>query len=366
MTPLARIEDPEELTGRLTPQDRRVFDRLYKVSAGVGAVRPPATMEPWVRNQFGSLEAVLSQKIVKVTNVVTFEGAVFNSLRARRPIEATDPPDIQVILSGNGHDPLEHPTEMTPEDTFGRVQGKYCITASNIAKYDVHHGLVVFNDNHPLDFNREKVIDYLDTAERWAQEAHRRDSEAKCLLFMWNCLWRAGSTLMHGHAQMSLGRDMHYAKVEALRRAALAYRREHMASYFDDLYRTHEALGLGFQVGGLRVLSHLTPIKEKEVLLISDSLNGEVKDGIYTVLATFRDCLGVSSFNLAIHRPPLAATDEDWSGFPVIVRMVDRGHHGSRSSDFGAMELYAQSVIAVDPFAVARELHAAFAPARAS
>ena len=51
--------------------------------------------------------------------------------------------------------------------------------------------------------------------------------------------------------------------------------------------------------------------------------------------------------------PPLAAVSEDWSGFPVIVRLVDRGDVNTRVADFGAMELYASSVVSSDPFAVA-------------
>ena len=31
-------------------------------------------------------------------------------------------------------DPLNKPLEDTPEDLLGRIKGKYCITASNIAK----------------------------------------------------------------------------------------------------------------------------------------------------------------------------------------------------------------------------------------
>jgi hypothetical protein len=54
--------------------------------------------------------------------------------------------------------------------------------------------------------------------------------------------------------------------------------------------------------------------------------------------------------------PPIAEVEEDWSGFPVVVRIVDRGDPDSKVSDVGAMELYAASVIASDPFAVAGAL----------
>ena len=52
----------------------------------------------------------------------------------------------------------------------------------------------------------------------------------------------------------------------------------------------------------------------------------------------------------------LGDTTEDWSGFPVVVRIVDRGDPTARTADIGAMELYAASVVSSDPFAVVRAL----------
>lgn len=69
-------------------------------------------------------------------------------------------------------------------------------------------------------------------------------------------------------------------------------------------------------------------------------------------LACFRDRLGVQSFNVAMYMPPLAEADEDWSGFPILVRLVDRGDPVNRTGDIGAMELYAASVVGTDPFFV--------------
>jgi hypothetical protein len=59
---------------------------------------------------------------------------------------------------------------------------------------------------------------------------------------------------------------------------------------------------------------------------------------------------------MVIWEPPLAETSEDWSDVPVMVRIVDRGDPLNRTSDFGAMELYAASVVSSDPFRVAESL----------
>lgn len=358
--PLAEIKpkiiDLERLVSELPQAERDRFHRIFHVCTTTGRLNPPPTMDPWIKGYFGSVEAVLAQRIIKVTNVVTWEGALFNELRARRPMEARSTADLAKTIMGRIGDPFCRPEEGTPEDVFGRMRGKHCITASNIAKYDGFHGLVIFDEHDPLDFDAEEVADYVATAYRWALEAHKVDPRAKYFFFMWNCLWKAAASILHGHTQMTVTTDMHYPKVEALRRAALAYRGKHGFNYFDDLYAAHADLGLGFERDGVRVIAYLTPVKERETLLLAGTLSPALKRALYDTLACFQEELGVLSFNVAIYMPPLAEVPEDWSGFPVMVRLVDRGDPVNRTCDIGAMELYAASVIGTDPFFVAEVL----------
>src|SRR5579885_2656944 len=103
-------------------------------------------------------------------------------------------------------------------------------------------------------------------------------------------------------------------------------------------------------------MANFGPRKENEVLLMAPSLSDALKDRIYDVLACYRDRLGVTSFNLVIYMPPLGESHENWAGFPVIVRIVDRGDPTARTADIGAMELYAASVVSSDPFRLAAAL----------
>jgi len=347
------ITELDRIVASLPPEERRLFHRIFHFSIVSGRLCPPQSMHPWIQEHFGAVEEVSEQRIVKVTNLITFEGALFNRLRARRPIEAEGKPDIEAqIVERSKDDPLQNPRRNTPEDVFGRVEGKKCITASNIAKYDGLHGMVVFHEYNPLRFSKEGIIDYLETGWRWAEKAHAQDPCAKYYFFMWNCLWRAGASLIHGHAQLLLSRDMHYAKIEGLRHAALRYRGEYRSSYFQDLYRVHSSLGLGLEKEGTKVLAYLSPLKDREVILIAQQLDLSLKERIYEVLACLRDRMQVTSFNLALSTPPLSDAN-GWQGFPVLVRIVDRGDPKSMASDIGAMELYASSVISSDPFEVA-------------
>lgn len=344
------------LVASLPPEKQQVFSRIFRVSQATGYLEHPKAMHPWVKKQFGSLETVTHQEIVKVNNLVTCEGALFNRLRASRPIDIRARLRAEALaLDEMKDDPLNDPEQMTPEDPFGRVRGKYSITAANIAKYDAHHAIIIFDQHNPLGFDRERIVDYIQTAWHWAQRAHKYDPEARYFFFIWNCLWKAGASLPHGHAQAMLSRESHYAKVEGLRRAALAYRKETGANYFDDLFQAHEMVGCGFSRDGVRVMSCLTPIKEKEVMFLAPELNLNLENALYDALACFRDCMNVASFNVALATPPLSLDlEEDWGGFPTLARLVDRGDPTTNTCDMGAMELYGSSVVASDPLEVAR------------
>jgi hypothetical protein len=351
------IADLDAIVAALPHEQRSLFERIFHVQVTYGQLRPPVEMEPWIVKQFGSLDATLEQKIVRVTNQITLEGVLFNWLRSSRPMWKAPTLDLDGELEKNeAIDPLRDPLVGTPEDVFGRIYGENCVTASNIAKFDGFHGLVVFNERHPLRWTREMLHDYVNTAVRWGEAAHAEDAEAKYFLFIWNCLWRAGASLLHGHAQMMLGRGMHYAAVESLRRDALHYQANFRANYFDDLFEAHRSVDCAFERGDVRVIANLTPKKENEVLLIAPTLSAGLKDRIYDVLSCFRDHIGVSSFNVVIYTPPMGTTREDWEGFPVVVRIVDRGDPTARTADIGAMELYAASVVSSDPFRLASAL----------
>ena len=347
------ILDLREQVQRLAPGDTERFRRIYDVTESEGCLRVPPTMAPWVERTFGSVAAVESQRIVRVANLVTGESAIFNELRARRPMRSGAPPGIDDELE---NDPWARSEENTPEDLFGRLRNDAALTAANVAKYDAHHSLLIFSEADPLRFDRASVRASVELANRWFAAAHEADPDAVYPFFLWNCLWRAGGSIVHGHAQVQLARGRHYARIETLRRSAAVYREEHGADYFDDLAATHAALGLGWTRGSVRLLASLTPTKEKETIILAPAFDEDAADALYGALALFRDALGVQSFNAGGLLPPLRATVEDWQGFPCVLRVVDRGPLGVRSSDIGSMELFAEPVIASDPFAVAAAL----------
>ena len=354
MTTERQVTDLPALIEGLSAADRTLARRILDVSATTGRLDPPEGMRAWIERSFGSVDAVRAQRIVKVTNLVTLEGTLFNGMRASRPLDTGVGVDLDREISATEGDPFCRPEEGTPADVFGRVRGEHATTASNIAKYDGFHGVVVFDDHNPLHLNPEKVSDYVSVGLEWCREAQRADPEATYPFLMWNCLWRAGGSIIHGHAQVTATRGTHYPKVERLRRAAAAYAAEHRSDFFADLHRVHEALGLGIPLRGVRAFASLTPVKEKELVVIGRSPDDTaLHRAVGALLEGFVHSLGVRAFNVAFFMPPLVPTMEDWSGFPTVVHLVDRGDPANRTSDIGAMELYAASVVASDPFRVA-------------
>ncbi|HEX9442226.1 MAG TPA: hypothetical protein VF909_21240 [Roseiflexaceae bacterium] len=363
---------------------RQIFDQIFYVNKSIGRAIPPASMEQWVVRHFGSVAAVREQTIVAVTNRLTLESALFNPLRSRRPTRGGGGDaalEAWIAQELDEHDIFRDPERDTTADVFGRIRGRFCISASNVAKYDGWHGLVIFDEPHPLRFGPEQIRDYLDVALRWIAAAHAQDADAIYPIITWNCLPKSGATLMHGHMQVALAHGMHYARVERWRRAAEAHHSATGARYFDDLFGLHQALGLAIPTtGDIRAFAHLTPARNREIVLLAASpadteeppyrppaLYGgssvsapapatDLSNAIAVILRRLIDEQGMRAFNMAIALPPIGPAREDWSGVPAIVRIGDRGDPLTSRGDLGAMELYAANCITADPFEVAKEL----------
>jgi len=339
---------------------RARVDRLLDVRPISGQTDPPASLEPWLTDTFGSADAVRGQSMLRVTNLATLEATVFAPLRSHRPIDGPDHArDLAAEIAATEGDPFCDPVHGTPADTFGRVRGARMVSGANAALADAHHAVLVFDEHDPLAFDAALIADLFATGRAWADRARSEDPEASNYLLVWNCLWRAGGSIVHGHAQALLGRGAHHARVERVRRDAELYRASHEADLASDLVDVHRDLGLTVDHDGISVLSHLVPVKERELLVIAppgtDERDPTFGAAVARALLAYRDRLGVRSFNLALWRPPLAtddATVPGWDAFPTMVRIVDRGDPFTRPSDIGAMELYGTPIVGSDPYDV--------------
>lgn len=367
------IEKLPRLVAALSAQDQERFRDLFAIVSDAGEMELPPTMHAWVRSQFGSPEAVRRQRVVRVTNRWTHEGTTFNPLRALRPSAGllSDPSRLAAIrerIEQARGDDFCHVLEKTPADVFGRISGRACRTAANVARADGWHGLVVFDEHDPLALSTDQIADGMFVAREWAKRAHALQPEARYPFVVWNCLWRAGASQPHAHLQVFLSKTMPQARVELWRAAAESYRAATGRPYFGDLADCHQALGLAH--GDIPTFASLTPVKEREsITLAPGSLWSKptarkgasaawqtLAHDIGRLVTTYRR-LGVLAFDLALFGPPLGGGD-GWADFPTVVRLVDRGDPSSDTADVAAMELFGSSVVATDPFAFARAVSA--------
>jgi hypothetical protein len=356
-----RITDLPRLIAELPDHERALVERVFAVEASEGEIVPPPEMGSWLAATFGSVEAVLQQRVVRVMNRWTFEGATFNPLRARRPISnvgSASGARVRLRIEATRGDDFCDPERRTPAEVFGRVRVGRVSAASNVAKADGWHVVLIFDEHDPLAIDAQNVADLLATAEAWAARVRERDPSARHLFFGWNCLWRAGASQIHAHAQLTLSAGMAQAHVEAWRAAAQRYRRKTGGDYFGDLMAAHRALGLAAEIGPVARFVSLTPAKEREVVLLTPAGDGlsSIAAPLAQTLQVMLDSMGVQAFNVAVFGPPLGDVDERWAGFPLVARLVDRGNPNSDASDVAAMELFGSSVIASDPCEVARAL----------
>ena len=356
---------------KIDEKSYNLFNRIYSFYSEVGTLKIFPAMKPLFLSYFGErddsgqiiskvedvIENLEKQSLINIFNEWTGQGTLYNSLRSKRPGMNRDLSEKRtklqhLIRNSEKNCDFCSPEKNTPEDVFGRIRGKYSITAANIAKYDVWSSLVIFKKHNPHEFNLKELSDYLDTSFKWFEMVFNEDENYKFPFFVWNCLPRAGASQVHGHAQILMTRDRSYARVESLKRTIKEYKKETKSNYLNDVYMVHKSLGLSHKSGDVRLFAKITPIKEKEIIIISPehpSKMDQTKKVIFNILRCFIDVLGVQSFNMSISCPSMNEDDDD---LPYIIQIVDRGDISKSTADIGGMELYGSTVVADDPYKV--------------
>lgn len=343
----------------LPPEEREIANRILSVQNLVGRIVPPETMYQYIEGQFGSVEAVLEQPIVRVINNPMRFVARFTELRARRP---------QMTPNGNRENQIEGaiseklkddkfatPDVTTPANTFGRIKGSFSEAAVNLAMFDLYHPMVIFKEPHPLRFKKEWVVDYIRTVSKAWKAANLENPDAKYRCVVWHALGKGGASMTHGHLQAPMTAGADYAANMWMRRDAEAYRQQWGAGFWEDYIRLHEALGLMIKRNGVYVLAHVAPVKEKEVWIIGKKFDEELGGEIFDLLDCYISRLGVRSFTAAVHLPPIGREEDP--DLPVIFRIIDRGDPTNSTNDMGGMEVFMdESVVDMDPYTLKRIL----------
>ena len=350
-----RITDLPTLIEALEPEDRAAAGRLFDVVATTGRLDPPEAMRAWIERSFGSVEAVTEQRVIKVTNRVTLEGSLFNGLRASRPLDTSVSVDLEREIEATVGDPFCRPEEGTPADVFGRGEGR--VLRDRLERRQIRR------------LPRRRRL-------RRPQPPPPQPREGLRLHF------RGPRVVPQGSPDRPRGKvPLPHVELPLARRRLDHPRPRPGNSYPRRPLPEDRAPPAGRSVlqsqTWLRLLRRPVPCprrsgaghsrrRGRQSLREPCSYQGEGASrdrpepggrGPSTngrgSAQSYLQTLGVRAFNVAFYMPPLTPSEEGWSGFPTVVHMVDRGSSANRTSDIGAMELYAASVVASDPFRVA-------------
>jgi hypothetical protein len=134
-------------------------------------------------------------------------------------------------------------------------------------------------------------------------------------------------------------------------------------NYWADVVTAHEGLGLALRFNRSAVLSYITPIKEREVVVVTESsLSPCFGALIAAALNALTDGVGTRAFSMAVMLEPygVPVTKRGRRAaqvpYPALARIVDRGSPLDKRSDVGAMEFYGANNVGADPFHVMQHL----------
>lgn len=344
------------------------FSRLFETRSKSGSLVVPPSFEAKARELFAAypggtknLGFITNQTIITTYNRYTEEYTMFNEVRRYRPgyQEKLSPENEhiiqQAIHDSEGADKCDFcSVERTAIDVFGRIESKHCYTASNVAKYEQWHGLIVSKAHSPLVFDKDMMQDYMETAHEWYRRVNKLDPEAQFPHLMWDAGKRAAASQIHQHLQMIITQDRYLTRTEHTRAASVRFEQDYALNYWEELIAIHEALGLAVRAGPTVVLSYITPIKEREMIIVTEnSHHPSFGRAIAAALHALTDDMGCRAFSLAISFAPLDKSGNTAFGaFPAMARVVDRGSPMDTRSDVGAMEFYGANNVGADPYQI--------------
>lgn len=292
------------------------------------------------------------QQLVSIRNNITSDLVWFNPERVKKPQQFVSSPTKPVMSPAATCDFCSWQT-LTAQDTFGRIEGAHCVTGSNLFKYiGPYQAVCSFKNHDPLDFTLDALRDVFNVSSRWFQACDIDYGEKRVNdlhpMIVWNCNVRSGASQVHGHTQL-LYSSVPFPQQSVMEQYILP---SYQGSYYDDLVKAHQEVGLCRMANGATVFASIAPYKDREIWILGDSIENEkFQLFVHCALRGLIDMLDTSSFNVGVY--PRWPSKDLWSG--IVCRIVSRGRESSKSiaSDYGGLEVFsAASIGHTDPFDV--------------
>lgn len=365
---------PEKIKA-LSEKERALVNKLFEVTVeekkeGCSRLVIPPKMRPFVIGSFrnggseeDAIKSIEEQGVITVQDRHIKSEAVYNPLRKKRP----QPTRGESIFQRDIDDPKIKeecpfccPEDNTPLDSHvGRLRRGKAQTAPNITKFAKEHTLVLGGHN-PYEATEEEFKDQMGLLLDWANIKAQLDPDNRFARFGLNRGYKAAGSRVHDHEQGELrAGSMHFPFAERLNEVVHYYGIFGKGNFFEDLFKAHEVLGLGAQVGRAKIMSMLVPPKEHGIMLIDDessdfknfSMSKDFIKALWEVQQFMLNEEKVREYNIFIlPRPKNPDCPEYWDKYRTIAVLVDRGQSTTPNGDIGYAELSGTAVISYDPF----------------
>jgi hypothetical protein len=285
---------------------------------------------------------------------------IYNPIRSRRaaPPKGPDPVDlIEQERMDNSCKWCEEDGWLQPNlwaDDFGQAwsSDSRFVAQANRARLAPISG-VVFGDHRAHNHLTLSLNDFLgmfQVAESYIARAREARPDVKSFIIFMNGGPKAAASISHAHLQI-VGRQgsryFGYAE-NILSRCG--------SDYWKRVGEVHTDLGLTLVRDQCASWVNVVPVRDRDISIASPSIiqGAVLAHSLLQVLIR----QGTSNYSLAAFlTPEQDASSSDhcgWKWPTVLWRLVDRGDMRTKHSDVGAMELFGSSVVATDPFDVAR------------
>lgn len=300
------------------------------------------------------------QLLIETYNPWNHQRSVINLERAMRSIPLGNLADVQAdIASTYLKDPFCLYLTKTPPNKFGRFMGKYHVTSGNLYPSAKKHGnLIAFEHSALISPTDDEFSDRYDVFDQWREAAYAASKgEDVYSSIIENRLRKAGSSIDHSHSQMALRSGRHEGGMEEYLAISNWYGHQKGGNYFDDLFRVHQLLGLGVEVGHLRAFPSLTPVKDAEVIVFADRFDSQTRQLLFKIYDYYMNVLGAKAFNFIMGFKPLGYDGRDWGRVPALIaRFINRGDPTAKNGDIAGFELAGTSITSTDQFQVNKVL----------
>ncbi len=321
---------------------KEIYDKIYEIKIFDDKMKIPEQL----KEHFAEAS---EQEIIVITNKILHQETAFNLWRNKRDEPVVDgtpsgellkneftPSEASSLALSEAKCPFCNPREMTPEDEIGRLENEGAITGSNIADSSKYHSLVIFKKHNFSDLDKNDIVKAFELAKLWFQEIIIFDEKLKYGFLIWNQGYRAAASISHPHLQIFATETLP-EKFEFIKDNISNYQQKYNSNYYDDLFLLHNYLGLAKKFGEIKIIISLTPLKDKEIVILMQQNEFDIKN-LNNVIDAYKKFS--ESFNLFLLKEPYGGLP---SGF-----IVDRGDPDKKNSDMGSLELYAFSVVGFD------------------